>query len=156
MKKYQNFLSEKFLFWVVIFSIYSNRRVFVMQPNCASWYEQLLAEAVLSTIVNLHFEKKYEKYQNFSSDNFPFLVVQFFIYLNRRVFVMQPDCASWYYQLRGKHLLTRYASNEETDKPAYLRSLIGVFVILMKKLCILDYLKMRPVKILHRLHERVG
>ena len=29
-----------------------------------------------------------EKYQNFLSENFPFLVVKFSIYLNRRVFVM--------------------------------------------------------------------
>ena len=30
MKKYDNFLSENFLFWVVEFSVYLNRRVFVM------------------------------------------------------------------------------------------------------------------------------
>ena len=29
-----------------------------------------------------------KKYQNFLSENFPFLVVKFSIYLNRRVFVM--------------------------------------------------------------------
>ena len=29
-----------------------------------------------------------KKYQNFSSEKFPFLVVKFSIYLNRRVFVM--------------------------------------------------------------------
>ena len=37
---------------------------------------------------NLCFEQKYEKYQSFSSENFPFLEVKFSIYLNRRVFVM--------------------------------------------------------------------
>ena len=37
---------------------------------------------------NLCFEQKYEKYQNFLSENFPFLVVKCSIYLNRRVFVM--------------------------------------------------------------------
>ena len=37
---------------------------------------------------NLCFEKKYEKYQNFSSDNFHFLEVKFSVYLNRRVSVM--------------------------------------------------------------------
>ena len=37
---------------------------------------------------NLCFEQKYEKYQNFLSDNFHFLVVKFSIYLNRHVFVM--------------------------------------------------------------------
>ena len=37
---------------------------------------------------NLCFEQKYEKYQIFLSENFPFLVVKFSIYLNRRVFIM--------------------------------------------------------------------
>ena len=37
---------------------------------------------------NLCFEQKYEKYQNFLSENFPFLFVKFSIFLNRRVFVM--------------------------------------------------------------------
>ena len=37
---------------------------------------------------NLCFEQKYEKYQNFLSENFPSLVVKFSIYLNRHVFVM--------------------------------------------------------------------
>ena len=34
------------------------------------------------------FEEKSEKYQNFLSENFQFLVVKFSVYLNRRVFVM--------------------------------------------------------------------
>ena len=34
------------------------------------------------------FEQKYEKYQNFLSENFPFLVIKFSIYLYRCVFVM--------------------------------------------------------------------
>ena len=37
---------------------------------------------------NLCSEQKYEKYQNFSSENFHFLVIKFSVYLNRRVFVM--------------------------------------------------------------------
>ena len=37
---------------------------------------------------SLCFELKYEKYQNFLSENCPLLVVKFSIYLNRRVFVM--------------------------------------------------------------------
>ena len=37
---------------------------------------------------NLCFEQKCEKYQNFLSDNFHYLVVKFSVYLNRRVFVM--------------------------------------------------------------------
>ena len=37
---------------------------------------------------NLCFEQKYEKYQNFVSENFQFLVVNFSVYLNRHVFIM--------------------------------------------------------------------
>ena len=37
---------------------------------------------------NLCFEQKYENYQNFLSENFPFLVVKFSIYLNRHVVLM--------------------------------------------------------------------
>ena len=37
-------------------------------------------------IHNLCFEQKYEKYQNFLSENFHFLVVKFSVYLNRHVF----------------------------------------------------------------------
>ena len=47
-----------------------------------------LAEAVLTSTHNLYYEQKYEKYQNFLSENFQFLEVKFSIYLNRRVFVM--------------------------------------------------------------------
>ena len=47
----------------------------------------------MSTL-NLCFEQKYEKYQNFFlSENFQFLVVKFSVYLNRHVFVM----TSWNY-----------------------------------------------------------
>ena len=38
---------------------------------------------------NLCFEQKYEKYQNFLSENFQFLKVKFSVYLNRHVFIMQ-------------------------------------------------------------------
>ena len=47
-----------------------------------------LVEAVLTSTHNLCFEQKYEKYQNFVSENFQFLVVKFSVYLNKRVFVM--------------------------------------------------------------------
>ena len=47
-----------------------------------------LAEVVLTSTNNLRFEQECEKYQIFLSENFPFLVVKFSIYLNRRVFVM--------------------------------------------------------------------
>ena len=52
------------------------------------WVLVRTAEAVLTSTHNLCFEQKYEKYQNFLSKNFQFLVVKFSIYLNRRVFVM--------------------------------------------------------------------
>ena len=38
---------------------------------------------------NLCFEQKYEKYQNFLSEFFHFLVIKFSVYLNRNVFVMK-------------------------------------------------------------------
>ena len=38
---------------------------------------------------NLYFEQNYEKYPEFFTENFHFLVVKFSVYLNRRVFVMQ-------------------------------------------------------------------
>ena len=47
-----------------------------------------LGEVALTSTHNLYFEQKYEKYQNFLSENFLFLVVKFSIYLIRRVFVM--------------------------------------------------------------------
>ena len=48
-------------------------------------------EAVLTSTHNLCFEHSYEKYQNFLSENFHFLVVKFSVYLNRHVFVMFPE-----------------------------------------------------------------
>ena len=42
----------------------------------------------LTSTHNLCFEQKYEKYQNFLSENFQFLDVKFSIYLNRHVFIM--------------------------------------------------------------------
>ena len=41
--------------------------------------------------------QKYEKYQNFLSENFQFLEVKFSIYLNRRVFVMSRAFAPFLY-----------------------------------------------------------
>ena len=52
-------------------------------------------EAVLTSTHNLCFEQEYEKYQNFLSESFPFLVVKFSIYLNRRVFVMCSKTHVW-------------------------------------------------------------
>ena len=51
--------------------------------------ENCIDEAVLMSTYNLCFEQKHEKYQNFLSENFHFLVVKFTAYLNRHVFVMK-------------------------------------------------------------------
>ena len=48
-------------------------------------------ETVLTSTHILRFEQKYEKYQNFLSENFQILKVKFSIYLNRRVFVMDKN-----------------------------------------------------------------
>ena len=48
-----------------------------------------ITEAVLMSTHHLCFEQKYEKYQNFLSENFPFLVIKSSIYLNRHVFKMK-------------------------------------------------------------------
>ena len=48
---------------------------------------------------NLCFEPKYEKYQNFLSEIVPFLVVNFSIYLNRCVFVMNLKILCRYFLL---------------------------------------------------------
>ena len=51
------------------------------------WWELVLADAVLTSTLNLCFEQKFEKYQ-FLSENFYFLVVKFSVYLSRHIFVM--------------------------------------------------------------------
>ena len=56
-----------------------------------------LVEAVLRSTHNLCFEQKYEKYPNFSSENFHFLVVKFSVCLNRRVFVMMTFIFNFYF-----------------------------------------------------------
>ena len=45
-------------------------------------------EPPLTSTHNLCFEQKYDKYQNFLSENFHFLVVKFSVYLNSFIFVM--------------------------------------------------------------------
>ena len=51
MKKYQRFLSKNFRFLEVKFSIYLNRRVFVMKPNCC--YMKSLSE--IKTLIFIFF-----------------------------------------------------------------------------------------------------
>ena len=49
---------------------------------------QNISEAVLTSTHNLIFVQKYEKYLSFLSENFQFLEMKFYMYLNRGVFVM--------------------------------------------------------------------
>ena len=66
------------------------------------WVLVRTAEAVLTSTHNLCFEQKYEKYQMFLSENFPFLEVKLSIYLNRRVFVMSKFPANKPYYIQVK------------------------------------------------------
>ena len=59
---------------------------------------------------NLCFEQKYEKYQNFLSKNFHFLVVKFSVYLNRRVFVMGENSPAYPFGI-VQMTLNAYLSN---------------------------------------------
>ena len=118
MRNIRLFLSENFHFLVVKFSVYLNRRVFVMiiftplNPLLHSktgvykgihkfsyfcskhitlvHVRTAYGGAVLTSTHNLYFEHKYEKYQIFLFEKFPFLIVKFSIYLNSHVFVMMP------------------------------------------------------------------
>ena len=71
----------------------------------------------LTSTHNVCFEQKYENYQNFSSENFHFLVVKFSIYLNRRIFVMVSACVPSQAgvdlkcsHMLGRHILSWYDS----------------------------------------------
>ena len=55
---------------------------------------------------NLCFERKYEKYQIFFSENFLFLVVKFSVHLNRRVFVMNVFLK--YFESTSVHLCSHH------------------------------------------------
>ena len=54
---------------------------------------------------SLCFEQEYENYQNFLSDNFPFLVVKFSIYLYRRSFIMCISCFRYMGNIQNNILL---------------------------------------------------
>ena len=55
-----------------------------------------MGEAALTSTHNVYVEQRYEKYQNFLSENFTFLVVKFSIYLNMRVFIMNVEIKRHY------------------------------------------------------------
>ena len=64
------------------------------------WGLVRIGEAVVTRTHNLCLGQKCKKkYRNFLSENFPFLVVKFSIYLNRRVFVMLVCTYIWAIQL---------------------------------------------------------
>ena len=60
-----------------------------------------LAEVVSTSTHNICFEQTYEKYQNFLSENFHFLVVKFSVYLIRRVVVTSRFYRLFRYALRS-------------------------------------------------------
>ena len=70
-----------------------------------------LVEAVLTSTHNLCFEQKCEKYQNFLPENFPFWVVKFSIYLNRRVFVMMMEAEFSAYDCTSLHCIKPFIVN---------------------------------------------
>ena len=70
-----------------------------------------LGEAVLTSAHNLCFEQKYEKYQNFLSENFQILEVKFSRYLNRHFFIMwnfSPFSSSLNYFLENNQTVQRH------------------------------------------------
>ena len=60
---------------------------------------------------NLCFEQKYEKFQNFLSKNFSFLVVKFSVYLNRHVFIMTCKNSDYQYTILFHNLVNFYSVN---------------------------------------------
>ena len=67
-----------------------------------------LTKVVLTSTHNLCFEQKYEKYQNFFTENFHFLVVKFSVYLNRHVFVIIRN----YYKMLSVEIFTQHAKTK--------------------------------------------
>ena len=60
---------------------------------------------------SLCFDQKYEKYQNFLSENFHFLVGKFSVYLNRRVFVMTSAVGVLSYTVKAFATPDRFSAN---------------------------------------------
>ena len=72
---------------------------------------------------NLCFEQEYEEDQNVLSENFPFWVVKFSIYLNRRVFVITFCSVLWFCKRTAKalHRLCRCAGRSGPSLSTYAR-----------------------------------
>ena len=103
---------------------------------------------------NLCFEQKSEKYQIFLSENFPFLVIKFSIYLNMCVFVIL-HVTSRYEQQCKKLFSLKCTPNVDSDQSVHLCSLISLCCL--HEATLHPWLsKMLPVKILTKLHELAG
>ena len=87
-----NFDPLKPHFYISKTGVYRGIQYFISAQKHRLWVLVRTASslAVLTSTHSLCFEQKYEKYQNFLSENFHFLVVKFSEYLNRHVFVMYP------------------------------------------------------------------
>ena len=84
------------------------------------------------------FEQKFEKISEFFYLKiFSFLEVKFSIDLNRRVFLINYTirAATW------ENAPSEFVSIEGSNQPAHRSSLIRIFTVRMKKLCILGYPK---------------
>ena len=65
---------------------------------------------------NLCLKQKYEKYQNFLSENVHFLVVKFSVYLNRHVFVKKGSWLVWVFMVRLTEILKRSCTLTQGQK----------------------------------------
>ena len=100
MKTYlYNFDPLKPHFYIVKLGFTGVYIIFLISPqniDCGYLLEPPRQGAVvLTSIHNLYFVQKYEKYLSFLSENFQFLEIKFSIYLNRCVFVMQGPEIVW-------------------------------------------------------------
>ena len=91
---------------------------------------------VLTSTHNLCFEQKCEKYQNFLSENFQFLVVKFSIYLNRCVFVMNrpfSDVAAYMFNPLMRSRI--FYLNALEWSISYIRGVLLVFIFIIIMFC---------------------
>ena len=93
-----NFDPHKPHFYIVklgFTGVYISFFLFLLKNIDCGYSLELPIEAVLTSTHNLCFEQKYEKYQNFLSENFHFLVVKCSVYLSRHVFVNDASLQFW-------------------------------------------------------------
>ena len=80
---------------------------------------------VLTSTHNLYFEPKRGKYKNKFSENFPFLVVNFLICLNRRVFVNEYRTKTVLMYMQTTCLLPRFEQSQLLFYVNLHRAVIG-------------------------------